>query len=126
RAGAAEKTGGTTGRTAMLRAAVLAFVLGSAASGTPATPGPGWEQVSAADGIVVYQKHQAGLDIISLRGEATIDASTTAILDVMKDNARATEWMPLVAGKHDLKAVGPTERIESTHIGMPWPLTDRY
>lgn len=85
-----------------------------------------WEKVSDKDGIVVYMKNLDGVDTISLRGEALIDATVQDVFDTMKDNAQAHEWMPLVAAKRDLKATNANSRIEYTHIAMPWPLTDRY
>ncbi len=86
----------------------------------------GWERLSDEDGIVVYQKDLAGVATISLRGEAVLDANPEDVFAVMKDNAAAHEWMPMVVEKRDLKQISETERIEYTHISMPWPLSDRY
>ena len=86
----------------------------------------GWDKVSDSDGIIVYQKGIEGSDTISIRAETVIDASVADIADVMGDNNTAAAWMPMITDRHDIKAIGPTERIEYTHIGMPWPLTDRY
>lgn len=87
---------------------------------------PAWEKVSDEDGIVVYSRNLDGLATISLRGEAVIDASVQEVFDTMKDNTTAHEWMPLVAEKKDLQAMGANQRLEYTHVKMPWPLTDRY
>lgn len=85
-----------------------------------------WQKVSDDDGIVVFSKNLDGVATISLRGEAVIDASVQEVFDTMKDNATAHEWMPLVAEKRDLQAMGENQRLEYTHVKMPWPLTDRY
>ncbi len=85
-----------------------------------------WEKVSDEGGIVVYAKNLDGVPTISLRGEAVIDARVQDVFDAMKDNETAHEWMPLVAAKKDLKAMGDNQRLEYTHVSMPWPLTDRY
>lgn len=86
----------------------------------------GWERIYDKDGIVVFQRNVEGVSTISIRGEATIDASVADIADTMKDNATAGDWMPNIKAKKDLKAISATERIEYTHVGMPWPITDRY
>ncbi len=85
-----------------------------------------WEKVSDADGIVVYARNLDGVPTISLRGEAVIDARVQDVFDAMKDNETAHEWMPLVVEKRDLKAMGSNQRLEYTHVAMPWPFTDRY
>jgi hypothetical protein len=104
---------------------VIALSLVVPAAAALATDGA-WEKVSDHDGIVVYAKNLDGVATISLRGEAVIEATVDDIFDVMKDNQAAHEWMPLVAEKRDLKAISATQRVEYTHVAMPWPMTDRY
>ncbi len=91
-----------------------------------AAGGEGWEKVSDSDGIIVYQKAVADSDTISIRGETVIDASVEDVAAVMKDNSKAAEWIPMVVDRHDIRMTGPNERMEYTHVGMPWPVTDRY
>ncbi len=85
-----------------------------------------WQLAGDEGGILVYTREEAGSDIISLKGEATLAASTTAIFEILKDNSIAADWLPMVVEKRDVKAVNDQERLEYTHIKMPWPLTDRY
>lgn len=106
----------------MLDAIAIAFVLASPALAEEAA----WQKISDKDGIVVFARNLDGVPTISLRGEAVIDAPVQAVFDTMKDNSRAHEWMPMVAEKRDLQALGENQRLEYTHIKMPWPLTDRY
>ncbi len=86
----------------------------------------GWEQISAHDGITVLMKDLAGTPTISLRAHAVLAASVDDIFTVMRDNKTAAEWMPMIAERRDLEPLGDHQRIEYTHIRMPWPLTDRY
>jgi hypothetical protein len=86
-----------------------------------------WEKISDDEGITVYQKKDGDQGTgVSLRGETVIPARLDDILDTMKDNTRAHLWIPMVKTRRDLKQVSPNERIEYTHISMPWPITDRY
>lgn len=86
-----------------------------------------WEKISEDDGVTVYQrKGEATGTGVSFRGETVVPARIDDILHTMADNSKAHLWMPMVKTRRDLKEIGPTERIEYTHIGMPWPVTDRY
>lgn len=84
-----------------------------------------WEQIADSDGITVYQK-TGDSPVISLRGETTIPAHLSDIFEIMKNNATAHEWIPMVKERRDLKQISDKERIEFTHIEMPWPMSDRY
>lgn len=86
-----------------------------------------WQKISEDDGVTVYQKKDAEHGTgVSLRGETVIPARLDDILDTMKDNGRAHLWIPMVKTRRDLRQVSANERIEYTHISMPWPITDRY
>lgn len=85
-----------------------------------------WKKVSDDDGIIVYECTSPGMDTVSLRGEAIIAAKARDIAQVMANNERASVWVPMVAERRVLKTVGVTQRVELTHIAMPWPVTDRY
>jgi len=86
----------------------------------------GWEQIDDSGGIIVYEKDPSDVPTVSLKGEADIAWPLPDILAVMKDNRIANEWMPMVVEKHDIAPISTNERLEYMHIGMPWPLTDRY
>lgn len=106
---------------------LLAFVVAVQLTSSARAESPdGWRKVHDENGVVVYQRDLDGVSTISLKGEATIDARVQDIFAIMANNAEAHEWMPLVRDKRDLRTVSPTERIEYTHIGMPWPMADRY
>jgi len=110
----------------MYRANLVCGLLAAGACLTALATGHEWDQISAADGITVYQKNLAGSDVISLRGEALIMATAVDIAAVMKDGKLASDWMPLVSSRHVLAPLSATERIECTHISLPWPVKDRY
>ena len=105
---------------------LLLLLSGVAFAERPVVSPSAWTLVSDDDGISVYQKQVDGLDTISLRGEAIIDASPKNVAEVMADNRTAHEWIPMVAVRRTLKEYSPLDRIEYTHVDLPWPLTDRY
>lgn len=84
-----------------------------------------WQQVSDNDGITVYQKSEPG-DGLSLKGETVIPARLDDVVNIMKDNNLAHLWIPRVASRRDLYQISDMERVEYTHVAMPWPVTDRY
>lgn len=85
-----------------------------------------WQKISDADGIVVYQRQETNSKIVSLRAEGTVAAAPKVVFEVMKNNAEAAEWIPMVVERADIKAVSERERIEYTHVSPPWPIADRY
>ncbi len=115
-------------RFSLLPLVFFAFVLVTTASTAHAWSAneKGWEKISEGDGIVVYKKIDDGSATITIRGEALIPAKLDDIADVMKDNKAAADWMPLIVARRDLKTLTANSRLEYTHIGMPWPVTDRY
>lgn len=86
-----------------------------------------WTKISDDDGVTVYREAnpEAGSGTIGFRGETLLEATPADVFTVLSDNATAHEWIPLVHGKRSLEQVSETERIEFTHVKMPWPLTDR-
>ena len=86
---------------------------------------PEWEKISSADGIIVYQK-ASDKPTISFRADATVPAAISDIFAVMKNEALTHEWIPYVTQKKIFRVINEDERIAYTHVGMPWPLTDRY
>lgn len=115
-------------RFALAPLAFVVFALAATASTAHAwsSDEKGWEKISAGDGIVVYKKVDDGSATITIRGEALIPAKLDDIADVMKDNKTAADWMPLIVARRDLKTLTANSRLEYTHLGMPWPVTDRY
>jgi hypothetical protein len=86
-----------------------------------------WIKISDDQGIKVFQKKDVAEGTgVSFRGETLIAAEVEDILRVMADNSKAHRWIPLVQERRDLKQINENERIEYTHVNMPWPLTDRY
>ncbi len=85
-----------------------------------------WREISRDEGITIYLKPATESGTISVRGDATLNANAKHILDILADNKQASEWMPLVKERRDLKQLSETSRIEYTHIDLPWPVSDRY
>jgi hypothetical protein len=89
-------------------------------------PDATWTQLEEVNGVLLFQRTEADRSLLSICGQTTIRSSVSDILAVLKDNTRASTWMPYVAEKRDIRSNGDNERIEYTHIDMPWPLRDRY
>ena len=85
-----------------------------------------WEKIREKNGVITYSKKNEESNILTIRGETTIQASPQLIFSIMQDNSKISEWAPRVAEKRDIKRVSETERIEYTHVDFPWPLSDRY
>ncbi len=85
-----------------------------------------WEKIREKNGVITYSKKNEESNILTIRGETTIQASPQLIFSIMQDNDKISEWAPRVAEKRDIKRVSETERIEYTHVDFPWPLSDRY
>ena len=85
-----------------------------------------WELVKEQSGIKVFRRNEPSSPILSVKGVASIEAKANDIFAVLKANAFAHEWMPLVDKRYTLRELSSNSRIEVTLIGMPWPLTDRY
>lgn len=88
--------------------------------------GLSWELLTDDDKILVYKKDPGADGSISVRGEAVLDFNPEQVYAVLEDNALAEKWMPLVKKRKILQQIDENSRIEYTHIGLPWPLQDRY
>lgn len=85
-----------------------------------------WEKIYEKDELIVYMKEPGKDGTISVRGEGILNFPLAAVYAVLEDNKRASQWMPLVKERRILKQLDPLSRIEMTHIGLPWPIKDRY
>lgn len=85
-----------------------------------------WKKISEDEGVITYVKADEDSDVITLRGETVIEAAPKAIFAIMKENKIAGEWVPRVVEKRNIRKISRTSRLEYTHVGLPWPLSDRY
>lgn len=85
-----------------------------------------WEKIHDKDNILVFMKPPGKDGTISVRGEGILNFPVQTVFSVLEDNKRAAQWMPLVKERRVLEQVDADSRIELTHIGLPWPLKDRY
>lgn len=85
----------------------------------------GWKEISSDDGILVWAKDVEGSDVVAFRGEAVIDAPIAKVAQVLSDTSRKLEWVADCKAAKDIEMISPLDRIEYSHIGTPWPLTDR-
>jgi hypothetical protein len=95
-------------------------------SGTHKALGEDWKKIEDNDGIVVYMKQPSKDGTISVRGEGILNYSPQVVFSILENSKRANQWMPLVKERRTLEQIDENSRIEFTHIGLPWPLKDRY
>jgi len=85
-----------------------------------------WKKIYDRNDIVVFMKDPSANGTISVRGEGLLGFSPAEVFSVIENTKRAPEWMPLVKERRTLEQLDATSRIDWTHIGLPWPLRDRY
>ncbi len=111
----------------MIREAVLILSLlvgiSALAEGTssPAT----WEVLSRSDGIAILQKELKGTSAVALRGEVILDSPVSKVATILFDTSQKTHWVSRAKEAHDVRVIGPYERIEYQRASAPWPLDDR-
>ena len=105
---------------------LLFFITTMCISYTGLSAADSWVQIGEDEGITVFQKQETDSEIISLRGETTLNTTIDKIQEILRDNSIAHHWIPLVKVKKDIKIINHNERIEYTHVDLPWPLDDRY
>ena len=84
-----------------------------------------WKQVRDEDGIRVSERAVAGQSLPEFMGVALLDSDSTAILAVIEDVDRHTEWMHDCAESRLLSEDGPAVRIVYNRTRTPWPISDR-
>jgi hypothetical protein len=103
----------------------LAVGIGVAAPPASADGGAGWETLRRDDGIVVQRKDMAGSPFVAFRGEGDINAPLLLVGSVIVDVTRSREWVDSVVDSRVLRRVSETEYVTYSHIGTPFPLSDR-
>jgi hypothetical protein len=106
---------------------VLAVALGLGVAAPPAGAdgAAGWETLRRDDGIVVQRKDVPGSPFVAFRGEGDINAPLLLVGSVLVDVSRSREWVDSVVESRVLRRLSETEYVTYSHIGTPWPLSDR-
>jgi hypothetical protein len=84
-----------------------------------------WQFVKRADGIVVERRSVAGSSLKEFRGSGVVQAPVAALLAVVADVPRATEWMDSCNGSRTVEDLGDREKIVYNRTHAPWPVSDR-
>ncbi|MET0344019.1 MAG: START domain-containing protein [Polyangiales bacterium] len=95
------------------------------ASAQPASKDTGWEQIDDDEGIKVWKHEVPGNDLPGFRGQVVVDAAPRAIIDVIEDWKRHTEWMHRCAESTELKDLGVGTKVMYNRTNPPWPVWDR-
>ena len=85
-----------------------------------------WNLESDDDGIKVFSRSYPNSSIIGFKGIGTIDVPFDQIFNTIVDTKNYNKWMPLVEGTRVLKKESKVSQIIYLHVGMPWPVKDRY
>lgn len=88
-----------------------------------------WEENTSSSakkaGITTWKKEIEGSPVIAFKGTAVINAPILRVASVLADVGRQTEWMDRCKEAKVLRQVDTFEQIIWSHIGTPFPLTDR-
>jgi hypothetical protein len=87
-------------------------------------PGP-WKFVRDDDGIVVYRRTVEGSSLDEARANGVVEAPLAAVLAVLEDADRGTEWMAHCVGAKIVERIDDHTRIVYNRTHLPWPLADR-
>lgn len=90
------------------------------------TQAASWELESDRDGIKIYSKKEESSPVLSFKGEGTLDFPYEAIYKVLANPSAYEQWMPMVKKSRVTKDISDKEKVVYIHIGMPWPVKDRY
>jgi hypothetical protein len=94
----------------------------------PADPTTGkgpWEQVRNEKGIVIHRRAIAGSPLHEFRGSGVIEAPISAVLGVLNDAERRTEWMKEAAANNRVESVDAINEIFYSRTKAPWPVAHR-
>ena len=98
--------------------------LSSAAAFEHGTAGP-WEMVRNDAGIEVFRRTVAGSPLHEFQGTGMIEAPIPAVLAVLDDTKRRTEWMKEAVAQIEISRNGDREQTFYSRTGAPWPVSDR-
>ncbi|MCX6128216.1 MAG: hypothetical protein NTX25_04025 [Proteobacteria bacterium] len=85
-----------------------------------------WHIESDEAGIKVLSRQEEGSSVVSFRGEGSIAFPIEQVYKVLVNPNDYHLWMPLVKGSRVLEERSAIDKIVYIHIGMPWPVRDRY
>ncbi len=84
-----------------------------------------WELLSDEDGIKTYRETNPARDIVSFRGEATLNTSIEKLAAVLSTPELRKEWVDSLAETHTIERTNALDRIEYVRASVPWPFQDR-
>ncbi len=85
-----------------------------------------WSLESDRNGIKIFSKKEENSPVLSFKGEGILDFNYDETYKVLANPAGYDKWMPMVKTSRVMKVTSPTEKVVYIHIGMPWPVKDRF
>ncbi len=92
---------------------------------TPAGAPADWELLTTEEGIEVSRLQIPGRALPVLRGIGIVEAEPVAVLEVLRDIPRQTEWMYSCEESKVLRREGETILYVYNRTNLPWPVADR-
>ncbi len=84
-----------------------------------------WELRKNEDGIKVYTREVDGSDFDEYKAVMTVKIEPKALLYVICDVSKFTEWMPDIEEAKMLKKESADMQIDYTETNAPWPVKNR-
>ena len=83
-----------------------------------------WKLARDENGIAIHTRPVDGSGIDEFRGVAEVDASTEALVALLRDSARLKEWFPNTPESRLIDRNGSVSNQYSV-LATPWPTSDR-
>ncbi|MCK6544728.1 START domain-containing protein [Myxococcota bacterium] len=81
-----------------------------------------WELIEDDEGIRVWRREVEGTSLVEFRGRGVVDAPIQAVLAVVHDADRSTEWMENCNASHTIQYKSPLDVISYNRTASPAPL----
>ena len=84
-----------------------------------------WEKVKVKNGIAVYIRENSLSDVNEVRAEATVNATLSAVVYLIKHVEKQPEWAYATKEARVLKKINSYRWLIYTRTDAPWPVDDR-
>lgn len=81
-----------------------------------------WELSKSKDGVLVYTRDKAGVDIKEFMATTIIDTKMEKLVKIIGEVDKYPQWIANTKSVDIIKKVSDTEQISYTVIDVPWPL----
>ncbi len=84
-----------------------------------------WQLKTDQDGIKIYTREIPGSKIKALKVDATFDATSAQLVNLIMDVNNARDWVYHTKSSTLIKRVSSSELYYYSEVSLPWPLADR-